>query len=137
MDIETINDVVFKYLVKMIKNDDIYDIYNISEDEFDDIKNKYLNNWIYGYDIITEYFGNQQIFTPTIKAFISMVIHCNAERISDEMCDIITEIICGVGGQNYNLIYANALRHYAYHYINCIDYDVFLKVLKKYVLEDE
>ena len=135
MDINQINDVVFKYLVKMIKDDEDIDIYNITKDQFEDILETMLNLWDYsGHpDIITEYFGNQTIFIPSLVAFVEMINLITEKRREYDMETPITlfysDCVCH--------IYCNVLRHYAYWYINDMGYEEFLLKLKDYIDEDE
>ena len=137
MNIEEIHNVIIDYLGTMIRdNAEDIDIYDFTEDNFEDVKNLFLDDWENGYDIITEYFGNQSIFIPTLPAFITMISHSNDERINNGMNDIITEITYKTAGQNFYGMYANVLRHYAYHYINTIDYEVFLEILKEWVVKN-
>jgi hypothetical protein len=136
MDINQINDVVFEYLVKMIKDDDKFDIYNITKDQFeDDILVSMLNMWEESCcpDIITEYFGNQTTFIPSLVAFIEM-LNLITEKRRD--CDMETPITLFCSDYVCH-IYCNVLRHYAHWYIYDMGYEEFLLKLKDYVDEDE
>ena len=136
MNIETINDVVFEYLAKIINDDEDIDIYNITEYEYDYyILGSMLNFWnVSGcLDIITEYFGNQSVFIPSLVAFIEM-LNLITEKRRD--CDMETPITLFYSDYACH-IYFNVLRHYAYCYINDMGYEGFLSKLKDYVDADE
>jgi hypothetical protein len=150
MDIQEINKDIIAYLGQMIKDNDDYDIYNISEEEFDDIKEIYLNDWERGYDIITEYYGNTTIFIPSLEGFIEMTNIIYESRDDYQVCrnSLWGELAFRpmdwgnprlmngnyVPQRNNNIhTYANTLRHYAYHYITNLGYEGFLKVLKEWV----
>jgi hypothetical protein len=132
MDIEQINDVVIEYLGKMLIENEAYDIYDLSEDDFDNIKNEYLNDWENKYDIITEYFGNQLIFTPSLDAFMSMMEHIDANISELEGIDDVWKLVNNHTRFNQHT-YANTLRHYAYWYIDSVGYRKFLDLFKKWV----
>jgi hypothetical protein len=143
MNISEINDVVFEYLVKLIKYYDVeLDIYNITEDQFEEnIIQNMLNRWSDGggyydgeyYDIITEYFGNQSTFIPSLVAFVEMLEFITQMRRELEMPTPITLF----GRNNPRHTYCNVLRHYAYWYITTMGYENFLLKLKDYVDNDE
>jgi hypothetical protein len=131
MNIQEINKDIIAYLGQMIKDNDDYDIYNISEEEFDDIKETYLNDWKRGYDIITEYYGNTTIFIPSLEGFIAMMdLITTARQEYDDTTD--WSIFMNSRNNNYHR-YCDTLRHYAYHYITNLGYEGFLKVLKEWV----
>jgi hypothetical protein len=135
MDINQINDVVFEYLAKMIKDDDKFDIYNITEYQYDyDIVETMLNMWEESYcpDIITEHFGNQSFFEPSLRAFGDMLGFITEKR---RECDMETPYNL-FNGINIHHTFCNVLRHYAYWYIYSMGYEGFLLKLKYYV-EDE
>lgn len=134
MNIERINDVVFEYIVKMIKDDEDIDIYDIKEEQYDDdIKDRLFNRWECGYDIIAEYFGNQSIFEPTLSAFIDMLnfVKTSYFDATGENVDY-DEILV----RNRFYTYQNLLRRYAYWYIYTMPFEDFKLKLKDYV-EDE
>lgn len=136
MNIETINDVVFEYIFKMIKDDEDIDIYAITEDQYEEnIIQDMLNGWSYSgyYDIITEYFGNQSTFIPSLVAFIEMLKLITEKR---KDCDMETPITL-FDGDCLNHTYCNILRHYAYWYIDDMGYEKFLLKLKDYIDTDE
>lgn len=58
MTIERLNDDIFKYIVMMIKNDDRFDIHDITKEQYDEyIVYRLLCDWNDGYDI-AQHFGN-------------------------------------------------------------------------------
>jgi hypothetical protein len=131
MNIQEINKDIIAYLGQMIKDNDDYDIYNISEEEFDDIKDIYLNDWERRYDIITEYYGNTTIFIPSLEGFIDMM---DLITIARQEYDDTTDWSIFMNSRNNNIhTYANTLRYYAYYYINNMGYVGFLKVLKEWI----
>jgi hypothetical protein len=126
MEINDINKVVFEYLIKMIKDDESIDIYDITEDQYDDIVSYYLNNFGTGYDITTEYFGNQSIFEPSTSSLLHMikfVMECEQEFGSEDF----TRMIDLVRSE------CEVLKHYACGYIMNMGHEQFLVELKKYV----
>ena len=132
MNIEQINKVVIEYLGKMIINDEDYDIYDLSEEDFNYIQNIYLNDWSNTYDIITEYFGNQSIFTPSLDAFMSMMEHISANVSELDSDDDVWNLVNTNTDCNRHT-YCNTLRHYAYWYIYCSGYRKFLELFKNWV----
>jgi hypothetical protein len=137
MNISEINDVVFEYLTKMINDDEDIDIYNITEEQYEEnIIQNMLNMWdCSGYsDIITEYFGNQSTFIPSLVAFIEM-LRLITEKRND--CGMETPITLFGNNDNPYHTYSNVLRHYAYWYIDDMGYEKFLLKLKDYIDEDE
>ena len=136
MDINQINDVVFEYLVKMIKDDEDIDIYNITEDQYDDdIVTTMLNMYDdSGYpDIITEYFGNQSFFEPSLRAFGDMLGFITEMRTECEM-ETPYNLFNGI---NIHHTFCNVLRHYAYWYIYSMGYEGFLLKSKDYVDDED
>jgi hypothetical protein len=134
MDINQINDVVFEYIVKMIKDDEDIDIYNIKEDTYEDfICIDLLYDWDDRYDIITEYFGNTSYFEPSMSSFVDMLKLITEMR---EEYNLETPITL-FEGINIHHTCCNMLRHYAYWYINSLGYVDFKLKLKNYVDEDE
>lgn len=134
MNIERINDVVFEYIAKIIKDDEDIDIYDIKEEQYDDdIKHKSLNDWEDGYDIIAEYFGNQSFFEPTLSAFIYMLdfVKTSYFDLLGEQMDYDKILV-----RNKFHTYCNLLRHYAFWYIHTMPFEDFKLKLKNYV-EDE
>lgn len=115
----------------MIKDDDDFDIYDITEDQYnDDIKDRLFNHWDSGYDIITEYFGNTSIFEPTLDAFTSMLNLIASERRN--IFDMETNYKDFIR-LNLHHTYCNVLRHYAYYYVQSFDFTNFKLKLKDYV----
>ena len=134
MNISTIIDVIYEYIVKMIKDDEAIDIYDITEYQYEwDIKQCLFNRWDEhgGNDIITEYFGNQSIFEPTLEAFIIMM-----DYISDsykEHFDSHLDYSNIIMGRNKHHTCCNLLRHYAYWYICDVSFENFKLKLKDYI----
>lgn len=141
MDIQEINKDIIAYLAVMIKNNDTYDIYNISEEEFDDIQREYLwSAWERGRsDIITEYYGNVITFIPSPEAFCNMmdfmmVVEAENELEVDEELWYRISYYNGNGELlNMTQRYAECLKHYAISYIIDMRYEGFLKALKEWV----
>lgn len=153
MDIQEINKDVISYLGHMIKNDEDYDIYNLTEENFDDIKYNYLNDWERRCDIITEYYGNTSIFIPSLEGFIEMTNIIYESRDDYQTCrnglwgDLAFKSIDfrnpRLMNGNYvpprnNILhtYANTLRFYAYHYVDNLGYEGFLELLKEWVINN-
>jgi hypothetical protein len=134
MNINNVNDIVFEYIVKMIKDDDEIDIYDITEEQYTDIKERYFNDWKYGFDIITEYFGNQSIFNPSLNTFIIMLQFITTEYYSNTNEDFVNTMFMGA---NYHDTCDNLLRHYAYWYIYTMPFEDFKLKLKNYIDADE
>jgi len=137
MDINQINDVVFEYIVKMIKDNEDIDIYDIEEDTYEDfICNDLLYSWsISGCcDIITEYFGNTSYFEPSMSSFVDMIKLITEMR---EDYNLETPITLFDEGINIHHTCCNVLRYYAYNYIISLGYVDFKLKLKTYVDEDE
>ena len=117
----------------MINGDEEINIHHITEEQFEeDIQQRLFNCWYEcGFpDIITEYFGNQSIFEPSLNAFIHMIIF-----ITDRRREIDMDALPIDDADNNFRIYANILRHYAYWYIYDLGYEDFLLTLEKYVAE--
>jgi hypothetical protein len=126
MEINDINKVVFEYIIKMIEDDESIDIYDITEDQYDDIVFYYLNNYNSGVDIITEYFGNQSIFEPSTSSLLYMIkfIMEYKQRLS---CEDFTHFLNSIRNE------CDVLRSYACWYIMNMGHEQFLVELKKYV----
>jgi hypothetical protein len=134
MHIYQINSVIFEYIIKMIKDDSDIDIYNITEEQYeDDIVQDMLNmaGWTGYPDIITEYFGNQSFFEPSLEALITMINFIQRARYERDVDP--DECI------EYNPVSpsSSVLRHYAYWYIVDMGYQEFLIKLKYHVDEDD
>ena len=135
MNIEKINNVVFEYIVKMIKDDEDINIYNIIEEQYEeDIINELFNNWNEsdGFDIITEYFGNTLIFNPTFTSVIKMSNLIRNESL--DKCGIENETTYEhCIGLNIHHTHCNVLRHYSYWYVLSLGYKDFKLKLKNYI----
>jgi hypothetical protein len=153
MDIQEINRDIIAYLGQMIKDNRKYDIRNMSEEEFDDMKHIYLNDWERGCDIITEYYGNTTTFIPSLEGFIEMTNVIYESRDDYQVCKnslwgVLAfrpmdwgnpRLMDGnyVPQRNDNIhTYANTLRHYAYHYIDNLGYDGFTEELNEWIQEN-
>ena len=137
MDINQINRVVFVYIIKMTQGDEEIDLYNITEDQYgDEIMNNLFNHWgERGYpDIITEYFGNQFIFEPTMPALVFMLGFITDQTVEASASDTSYNLFHSV---NVNQTCCNILCHYAYWYIRSMGYENFLLKLKEYVVNDD
>jgi len=132
MDINQINNVVFEYIVKMIKDDDDIDIYVIEEDTYTyTILETMLNNWDESgcFDIITEHFGNQSVFMPPLKTFVDMLSFITERRKEFDLETPITTF----EGINIHHTCCNVLRYYSYHYIDSLGYENFKLKLKEHI----
>lgn len=134
MDIQEINKDIIAYLGQMLKDNEDCDIRNISEEEFDDIKEIYLNDYERGYDIITELYGNTTIFIPSLEGFLAMMDLIKTER---EQCDYKTDwsMFMNLANNNYHR-YCDVLRHYAYHYITSLGYNGFMEELNEWIQDN-
>lgn len=134
MDIQEINKDIIAYLGQMLKDNDDYDIRNITEREFDDIKEIYLNDYERGYDIITEYYGNTTTFTPSLEGFLDMM---DLITIQSSHYGIEVEWSKYMNSRNNNYHrYCNVLKDYAYLYINYLGYDGFIKELNEWIQDN-
>lgn len=130
MDIQEINKDVISYLGQMIKNDEDYDIHNLSEKDYDNIIQTYLNDWEEKFDIVTEYYGNTNIFIPSLDALMEMMDLITKMRIR---CDCDTDWSMFAHEKNNLHRYCVILRLYAYHYVYYIGYEMFLEELKEWI----
>jgi hypothetical protein len=136
MEINDINKVVFEYLIKMIEDDDRLDIHNIEYEQYRDIVFDRLNNWnTPGYtDIITEYFGNQSTFEPSLTAHMYMYNFVIEDReewfedYGDDTKSLMTDLFNLLGNKN------DLLRHYAHWYIDDMGHEEFCVELKKHLI---
>jgi hypothetical protein len=110
----------------MIKNDESIDIYDITEDQYDDIVFYYLNNYDSRVDIITEYFGNQSIFEPSTSSLLDMIKFI-MEYKKQLGCEEFTRMLNSIRNE------CDVLRSYACCYIINMGHEQFLVELKKYV----
>jgi len=134
MDIQEINKDIIAYLGQMLKDNDDYDIRNITEREFDDIKEIYLNDYERGYDIITEYYGNTTTFIPSLEGFLDMM---DLITIQSSHYEIEVEWSKYMNSRNNNYHrYCNVLKDYAYLYINYLGYDGFIKELNEWIQDN-
>lgn len=120
----------------MIKDNDDFDIYNITESQYNyDILETMLNLWnMSGYpDIITEYFGNTSYFEPSLEGFVDM-LQLITERRNNFGLDTPLTLF---NISNTIHTYCDVLRHYAYHYIDSLGYENFKLKLKDYIYMDE
>jgi hypothetical protein len=127
MNIQEINEDIISYLRHMISNDENYDIDNLTENDFDGIVQTYLNDWEQHFDIITEYYGNTNTFTPSLDAFVEMMDLITKMRTQ---CDCDTDWNMFAKGKNNFHRYCVVLRHYAYHYAHYIGCETFIEKLK-------
>lgn len=133
MDIQEINNDIITYMGQMIEQNDDYDFDNFSEDDFYDVTQKYLNDCINGYDIITEYYGNVNTFIPSLPAFIDMMdlITIQKRNYGDD-----TDWDMFMNSKNKFHRYCDVLRHYAFHYINSLGCELFSEKMKELLVDN-
>jgi hypothetical protein len=120
----------------MIKDDEDIDIYNITEDQYEEnIVENMLNmcDETGHPDIITEYFGNQSFFEPSLRAFGDMLGFITEKRTE---CGMVTPYNL-FNGINIHHTFCNVLKSYAYWYIYDMGYEEFLLKLKDYVDDED
>jgi hypothetical protein len=126
MEMNDINNLIFDYVISLIKRYN-YDIYNISEDQYDmyicdDLHDNIVNKWMaYRYFRIGE-----SKFKPSINALTYMVEDIIQYR-EEEGNETSTEILNSLKDK-YDI-----LHNYAYYYIYYMGYEQFLSELKKHL----
>jgi hypothetical protein len=127
LEINDINNLVFDYVIYIIKRRE-FDIYNITEDQYEMNICHYLMNWdtytnisYWRYFIIRE-----RKFKPSINALTYMVEYVIQYKEEEEN-ETPTQILNSTKDKYY------VLKNYAYYYIFYMGYEKFLLELKKYV----
>ena len=134
MDIQEINKDIIAYLGQMLKDNEDYDIRNMNEDKFDNIKEIYLNDYEKGYDIITEYYGNTITFIPSLEGFLAMMDLITRESSKLEI-KVEWSRYMNLRNNNYHR-YCDVLKDYAYLYINYLGYDGFVEELNEWIQDN-
>lgn len=127
---EDVNDVIMKYIIEQIKGEDI-DIYNVTEEQYDEIiLGRYLAG-VYEYDIVRDYIEYYH-YDINLEMF-ALVKMANYIKKSCEDDRTLTYIF-----QEEDITAIHRLIHcYAYYHIQSIGYEAFLLELKDYVNEDD
>jgi hypothetical protein len=127
MEINDINNLVFDYVIWIIKRYE-FDIYNITEYQYEMNICYHLINWATYTNIAHRYFSIGELkFKPSINALTYMVEYVIQYR-EEEGNETPTEILNSVKDKYY------VLNNYAYYYIFYMGYEKFLLELKNYVI---